>query len=155
MSDILKKLEADDANVDDSDRRRRGRPRVQGTWDSKATRISHEVAVTLSELPLKRGSFAEAIRLVAAKHGMTEEGVKKALKRSGGFNASWSNIRRLVDSYDAEIKRRTCRFPPTVLSYILENSDLKKLVFYLREHNINGDCPQWLVTAILDAKEKD
>lgn len=68
--------------------------------------------MTLSELPLKRGSLALAIRLIAAKHGMTEDSVKKALKRSGGINQSWSNIRRLFFYKTLKLSAERAAFRP-------------------------------------------
>lgn len=154
MKDILKILQETGSFVDKSDKGSRGRPKIQGTWDSKANQISHEVNVALSELPPERGSRAQAIRQVADKRGIKEDSVKKALKRGGGVVTGWANLRRSADAWSAEIDRRTCRFPPTIVEYLQDLIGMEKLTIFLRENKINGDCPQWLLTAYFDSIEK-
>lgn len=156
MSDILKKLQAAGAFVENSDKGGRGRPKVSDTRKSEAYKITMDVANTQVRLPDKRGAQAEAIRLVAAKRGMTVDGVKKALKRCNYFDTTkHARLYRDLGDMLGELERRMSRFPPTMQAYLLDHSSPYKLLDFLREHNINGDCPQWLLTAYFDAKEKD
>lgn len=155
MSDILEKLKAAGAFVEDSEKGVRGRPQVSDTQKSEAYKITMDVASAQARLPDKRGAQAEAIRMVATKRGMTVDGVKKALKRCAVNSASFAGFVRPLLDILPEIERRTSRFPPTMQAYFLDHSNPFKLLNFLREHNINGDCPQWLLTAYFDAKEKD
>lgn len=155
MSDILKKLQAAGAFVEESDKGVRGRPWVDGSQKSQAFKITMDVVFTQARLPGKRGAQAEAIRLVASKRGMTVDGVKKAVKRSDIATNTMSDFMRQVSDILPEMDRRMSRFPSTMQAYLFEHSHPHKLLEFLREHNINGDCPQWLLTAYFDLKEKD
>lgn len=128
----------------------RGRP-VTSWVLSMSTHIAFQVANVQARLRIKRGAQAEAIRLVAAKRRMSIEGVKKAVKRSGALPKTAVHFFQAIQDHDAEIDRRTGQFPDTVKHFLLNRFSPMTLVAFLRQHNINGECPQWLLTAYFDA----
>jgi hypothetical protein len=132
-----------------------GRGRPVTSWAlSMSTRIAFSVANVQARLGKKRGTQAEAIRLVALRRGMTIEGVKKAVKRAGALPKKWVNFSSHTRDIVIEIDRRTTGFPDTIKDFLCNRLSPITLVDFLREHNINGECPQWLLTAYFDAKEK-
>lgn len=154
MSDILTKLQAAGAFVDQSDKGGRGRPRK--AWhQSKDCQIAKEVFYTEMLLGSKRGNYMSACYIVAERQQISVEAVRKAAQRKRSVRGL-IHSRRTIEDDVSEIERRTKMFPENDLAYLHEKLTAAGLLSLLRDNNINGDLPpQWLAHTIGKLRQKD
>lgn len=154
MSDILSKLKAAGAFVDDSDKGGRGRPRKRW-YESKDCQIAQEVFYTEMLLGSKRGNFMSACYIVAERRQISVETVRKAAQRKRSVRGLIAS-RRTIEDNVSEIERRTKMFPANDLAYLYERMTTPALLNLLRDNKINGDLPpQWLAQTIGKLRQND
>mgnify|MGYP000910257498 CR=1 FL=1 len=124
----------------------RGRPKAQTlaeTLRGAPGKIAFEVF--LAELRL--GSTMAAARAVAAKWRLPVGTVKRYASRHRNDLEWLALAQHAVAPVIAEVDRRMVGFPDDVRAG-LRGVPMPKLLAMLRDHNIDGTCPKWLIDAV-------
>lgn len=123
---------------------KRGRPALTNIFRGGAL-IAQEVFRVEYHLPSTRrtGRFMAAVRVVAARRRMQPDSVKRTATRYRKLRALTVFAEAAPAAQD-EANHRMRRFPDDVRAWCSQTMSFAGLLRFLREHDIDGTCPQWL-----------
>lgn len=111
-------------------------------------RIAMEVFRLRRTLKPARGVAARSIEQVASRYGMSFAAVKKAAQRHRDLDDAVALLSRL-DEEARELRRRLLGVPDDVRRG-LGKLPAAWLLAFLRDNDIDGTCPSWMVEVVRD-----
>jgi hypothetical protein len=150
MNSTIKLLEQTGSFLPEPKPNQKGR-RANKFAQTKDYRLVMQTYVLAQNLGGRRGDFMRAVNLIAKRHNIKPETLRKVAQRHRylkSFALSAENIKDLC----GEIDRRMFGFPDPIRDFLLEKCSMTRLLVFLRSNNINGDCPQKLVSFYYENK---
>jgi hypothetical protein len=124
----------------------RGRPKSQTLAEARRG-APGKIALEVFRAELRLGSTMTAARAVAAEWRLPVGTVKRYASRHREGLEWLARVDHIIMALLAECDRRMLAFPDDVRQG-LRDVPMSKLLALLREHNIDGTCPKWLIDAV-------
>lgn len=145
---IIELLRRTGSFVDSPAKRGRGRPKLRTLLElnrSMGATIAMEVFREEFQQGCGRGAFMAAVRIVASRRRMPVDSVKRSATRYRTAVRWQAKFESEIGAYSAEIDRRMMGFPADVHEWVGVKLSTAGLMTLLRENNIDGTCPKWLI----------